>query len=176
MTYMRKNGLLADKGVWLWYSSLIDDQKVQQYSFVGLFLRTRLWSCPGAMDLQFSSAGLSIEPPPARTVIKWSCVDSWEKSWAWKMERRYSFTVSCLLSALFHTQMLHNDTSWQSCDSLNSQLLLRLTRYLVGICIDWLVLWFPSGFSETMSPGLISAPSVCGAFDFWWLGNLGEWA
>lgn len=99
----------------------------------GSVLRTRLWSCPGAMDLQFSSAGLSIEPPPARTVIKWSCVDSWEKSWAWKMESRYSFTVSCLFFALFHTRMLHNDTSWQSCDSLNSQLLLRLTR-----CLHWL--------------------------------------
>lgn len=57
---------------------LMDNPNVL-YQCVSLF-RIRLWSCPGAMDLQFSSAGLTTGPPPAWTAIKWSYVDNWEKS------------------------------------------------------------------------------------------------
>lgn len=58
--------------------------------------RTRLWSWPGATARRFFSAGVPVEPHPARTVIKWSCAGSWGKGWAWKTASRYAYTASRL--------------------------------------------------------------------------------
>lgn len=62
--------------------------------------RTRLWSWPGAMAPRFFSAGAPVEPHPARTVIKWSCADSWGKGWAWKTASRYTNTARRLFDCL----------------------------------------------------------------------------
>lgn len=102
-------------------------KKYTSIAFFGSVLRTRLWSCPGVMDLQLSSAGLSVESPPAKTVIKWRWVDSWEKSCTWQMENRYSFTVSGLFSSVSF-QVPCSDKSWQPYHI--RQLLLQLTRSL----------------------------------------------